>query len=230
MESYRGEREKGISEIYEAEINFVPIVLHVPKPGAIVYHARGERNSADCKTEMSFRKRHRVKNKNEIFRRKNIMAEAGISTLGITFGYGVETAAGTKPTAFTQLTRINTIGGITIEPEQIDASALEDAITRYVKGRADTGGTFTVTVNLTEETRTEWETLIENYQGLSDGKRMWFETVVPGFDDAFFVVAQPPEQIPQPEFSQNELLTVEMNLTIEEYKGMDAKVEFTAGV
>ena len=158
------------------------------------------------------------------------MAEAGISTLGITFGYGVETAAGTKPTAFTQLTRINTIGGITIEPEQIDASALEDAITRYVKGRADTGGTFTVTVNLTEETRTEWETLIESYQGLSDGKRMWFETVVPGFDDAFFVVAQPPEQIPQPEFSQNELLTVEMNLTIEEYKGMDAKVEFTAGV
>ena len=158
------------------------------------------------------------------------MAEAGISTLGITFGYGVETAVGTKPTAFTQLTRINTIGGITIEPEQIDASALEDAITRYVKGRADTGGTFTVTVNLTEETRTEWETLIESYQGLSDGKRMWFETVVPGFDDAFFVVAQPPEQIPQPEFSQNELLTVEMNLTIEEYKGMDAKVEFTAGV
>lgn len=156
------------------------------------------------------------------------MAEAGISTLGITFGYGVETAAGTKPTSFKQLTRINTIGGITIEPEQIDASALEDAITRYVKGRADTGGTFTVTVNLTDETRTEWDTLIESYQGLGDGKRMWFETVVPGFDDAFFVVAQPPEQIPQPEFSQNELLTVEMNLTIEEYKGMDAKVEFTA--
>lgn len=156
------------------------------------------------------------------------MAEAGISTLGITFGYGVETAAGTKPTSFKQLTRINTIGGITIEPMQIDASALEDAITRYVKGRADTGGTFTVTVNLTDETRTEWDTLIESYQGLGDGKRMWFETVVPGFDDAFFVVAQPPEQIPQPEFSQNELLTVEMNLTIEEYKGMDAKVEFTA--
>lgn len=155
------------------------------------------------------------------------MAEAGISTLGITFGYGVETTAGTKPTAFQQLTRINTIGGITIEPEQIDASALEDAITRYVKGRADTGGTFTVTVNLTDETRTEWDTLMESYQGLSGGKRMWFETIVPGFDDAFFVVAQPPGQIPQPEFSQNELLTVEMNLTIEEYKGMDTKVAFT---
>ena len=53
------------------------------------------------------------------------MAVAGISSLGITFGYGVETTAGTKPTSFKKLTRINTIGGITIEPEQIDASALK---------------------------------------------------------------------------------------------------------
>ena len=56
---------------------------------------------------------------------------------------------------------------------------------------------------------------------------MWFETIVPGFDDAFFVVAQPPTAIPQPEIGQNELLTVEMNLTIEEFKGMDTKVDFT---
>ena len=153
--------------------------------------------------------------------------EAGISTLGITFGYGVETTAGTKPTTFTKLNRINNIGGITIEPEQIDASALEDAVTRYVKGRADTGGTFPVTVNLTPETKEEWEALITAYKGLSGGKRMWFETIVPGFEDAFFVVAQPPEEIPQPEFSQNALLTVEMNLTIEEYVGMDTKVTFT---
>lgn len=157
------------------------------------------------------------------------MATAGLSSLGITFGYGVETAAGTKPTSFKKLTRIDTIGGITIEPEQIDASALEDFATRYVKGRADTGGSFPVTINLTDETRTEWETLITAYKGLTDGKRMWFETVIPGFKDAFFVVAQPPEQIPQPEIAQNELLKVEMPLTIEEYKGMDAKVELTEG-
>lgn len=157
------------------------------------------------------------------------MAEAGLSTLGITFGYGTETTAGTKPTSFKQLTRINAIGGINIEPEQIDASALEDAITRYVKGRADTGGSFPITVNLTDATKEEWETLITAYKELSGGKRMWFETIIPGFTDAFFVVAQPPEQIPQPEIGQNELLTVEMNLTIEEYKGMDTAVAFTPG-
>lgn len=102
------------------------------------------------------------------------MASAGVSTLGITFGYGVETTAGTKPTAFTRLTRINAIGGITIENEQIDASAVEDFITRYVRGRGDTGGSFPVTINFTAETVAEWEKLISDYEALTDGKRMWY--------------------------------------------------------
>ena len=157
------------------------------------------------------------------------MAAAGISTLGITFGYGTEATAGTKPTSFKQLTRINALGGINIEPEQIDASALEDFITRYVKGRADTGGSFPVTVNFTSDTVKEWQDLITAYKALSGGKRMWFETIIPGVTNSFFVIAQPPEEIPQPEIGQNELLTVEMNLTIEEYKGLDTSVEFTQG-
>lgn len=153
---------------------------------------------------------------------------AGISTLGITFGYGVETTAGTKPSEFKQLNRINSIGGITIENEQIDASALEDMVSRYVQGRGDTGGSFAVTVNFTPETMEEWQTVIDKYDTAKDSQlRMWFETIIPGFDDAFFVVAQPPTAIPQPELSQNELLTVEMGLTIEEYKGMETKVEFS---
>ena len=157
------------------------------------------------------------------------MAAAGISTLGITFGYGTEATAGTKPTSFKQLTRINALGGINIEPEQIDASALEDFITRYVKGRADTGGSFPVTVNFTSDTVEEWQELITAYKALSGGKRMWFETIIPGITNSFFVVAQPPEEIPQPEIGQNELLTLEMNLTIEEYKGLDTSVAFTPG-
>lgn len=152
------------------------------------------------------------------------MGAAGISTLGITFGYGVESTAGTKPTTFTKLNRINAIGGIAISNEQIDASALEDMVSRYVQGRGDTGGSFAVTVNATPETIAEWKAVIEAYKALTDGKRMWFETIIPGFDESFFVVAQPPTAIPQPEIGQNSLLTIEMNLTIEEYKGMDTKV------
>jgi hypothetical protein len=155
------------------------------------------------------------------------MALAGVSSLGITLGYGVEGTAGTKPTTFTELTRINTIGGITIENEQIDASALSDFTSRYIQGRGDTGGSFPVTVNFTPDTKDEWQTVIEAYNTAKEtGLRMWFETIIPGFEDAFFVVAQPPTAIPQPEIGQNELLTVEFNLTIEEYRGMEAKVAF----
>ena len=155
------------------------------------------------------------------------MALAGLSTLGITFGWGVETTAGTKPASFKQLTRINSIGGITIENEQIDASALEDLVSRYIQGRGDTGGSFPVSVNATPETYAEWEEVIEAYNTAKEtGKRIWFETIIPGFEEAEFVVAQPPTKIPAPEKTQNELLVVEMNLTIEEFIGMDTKVSF----
>ena len=157
------------------------------------------------------------------------MALAGLSTLGITFGWGVETTAGTKPASFKQLTRINSIGGITIENEQIDASALEDLVSRYIQGRGDTGGSFPVSVNATPETYAEWEEVIEEYNTAKEtGKRIWFETIIPGFEEAEFVVAQPPTKIPSPEKTQNELLVVEMNLTIEEFIGMNTKVAFEA--
>ena len=151
----------------------------------------------------------------------------GLSTLGITFGYGVEATAGTKPSSFTQLNRINNIGGISMDVEQIDASALEDTQTKYVAGRADTGGTWAVTVNFTDETATEWETLIGAYNtAQASNLNLWFEVILPNQSDAFFVVAQPPQQLPMPEIGQNELLTVEINLTVVEYKGWDTKVSF----
>lgn len=59
----------------------------------------------------------------------------GLSTLGIKFGYAVESTKGQKPAAFTILERCNSIGGIELPTENIDASALEDYITRYVAGK-----------------------------------------------------------------------------------------------
>ena len=156
------------------------------------------------------------------------MALAGISTLGITFGWGSEDTAGDKPASFTRLTRINSIAGITVENERIDASALEDFVSRYVQGRGDTGGSFPIGVNFTPETKEEWVAVINAFKTAQEsGKRIWFETIIPGFEESFFVVAQPPTTIPHPEIGQNELLVIEMGLTIEEYIGMETKVPFT---
>jgi len=154
------------------------------------------------------------------------MALPGMSTLGIRFLYGVETTIGQKPASFTELTRINGIGGITIDVETIDASALIDKVTRSVAGRGDTGGDFTVTVNITPDTITEWQTLISAYKTAKEaGKQTWFEVYHPDLTSgAFFIVAEPPREIPLPESGQNELWTVEMTLVINEYKGLDTAV------
>lgn len=157
------------------------------------------------------------------------MALAGISTLGVKFGYGIETNAGDKPSTFRQLTRINSIGGITISTETIDASALEDETTKSVAGRGNADSTMAVTVNLTQDTIAEWEALISAYTTAKDnGKAVWFEVYSPSLGgDAFFVVAEPPLHIPMPETNQNELWTVEMTLTVNDYKGMDTAVLFS---
>lgn len=150
------------------------------------------------------------------------MAQAGVSTLGILFGWA--NYSDSLPTKLTLLHRINSIGEITLDTEQIDASALEDLVSRYVAGRQDTGGTWDVTINLTDETRAEWETVIA---ADSSGKGLWFEVYSPYLAEGFYVLAQPPKQIPLPPSDQNALMTVTMSLTINEYRGMSTAVKPT---
>ena len=98
-------------------------------------------------------------------------------------------------------------------------------ITRYIAGRQDSGGTWSVTINLTDDTIDEWETLISASTTAQDsGLATWFEVYSPHLTKAFFLTAEPPREIPMPDFAQNELATVEMTLTINEYIGMDTAV------
>lgn len=151
--------------------------------------------------------------------------EAGISTLGVKLGYALETVSGQKPSAFTQLERVNGIGGIELSTEQIDASALEDYVTRYVKGRQDTGGQWEITFNRTDEVVTQVKAMMSAYENRGTGLRMWFEVWSPSATQGYFVVAQPPSAIPLPEIGQNELETFAIQLTIEEYKELDTAIE-----
>lgn len=150
---------------------------------------------------------------------------SGVSTLGVTLSYGVEATAGTKPETFTLLPRVNAISGIELDVETIDASALEDYQERSISGRQSTGGDWSVTFNLTTETEAIIESMLEAAAtATAANKRTWFQVISPNLTKAFFVVAQPGTKIPMPDFSQNELLTVDVTLTIDEYIGMDTKV------
>lgn len=154
----------------------------------------------------------------------------GLSTLGITLSFGVETISGTKPTKFTVLHRCNDIPEITLETETIDASALEDMQSRYIAGRQDTGGEWSPVFNLTEDVITELEDMMEAAAtGLESGLRTWFQVTVPNLTKAFFVVGQPGTKIPLPAMAQNELLTGSISIAIDEYVGLDTKVQPTDG-
>lgn len=147
------------------------------------------------------------------------MAEAGLSTLGVKV-YQAETTGATKVTTaedYSQLTRINSIGEVTITPENIDASALEDMKSRYVAGRSTVTDALTITINATDETIAEWKAIA--------GKTICIMIDIPGLSDAFFIIVQVPTTLPLPSLDQNALLTMAVNCTVNEFIGLDTKVE-----
>lgn len=154
------------------------------------------------------------------------MAEYGLTTLGVKVGYAVETALNTKPAALTTLTRINSIGEISIDQEAIDVSALEDYITRYKAGRANASETIDVVVNVTDETTTAWAGVISAYEALTGGKACWLEIVVPGLTKAFWIRFQPPKKLPVPSMDQNANLTMTISLVVNDFD-LDTAVSLT---
>ena len=149
--------------------------------------------------------------------------EAGLSTLGITFGYAV---GSTKPSSFTQLDRIVSIGEASVSNETIDVSCLEDLTSKFVRGRGTMTDTIPVVVNWTDETRQEWETVLSTFEGRTSGQSMWWEIIVPGMTKAAFFKAQPPTALPIPSMEQNTAFQNTMNLVFESLEGWDTKVNF----
>ena len=51
---------------------------------------------------------------------------------------------------------------------------------------------------------------------------------IPNMTDAFFVIVQVPATLPLPALDQNALLTMAINCTVNNFIGLDEKVEITA--
>lgn len=149
--------------------------------------------------------------------------EAGLSTLGITFGYAVGSS---KPSAFTQLERIVSIGEMSVEPETIDVSTLEDYTSKFVAGRGTITDSLPVVVNFTDEVEAQWDAVLSAYAGRATGESLWFEIIVPNKAKAAFFKAQPPAKLPIPSMEQNASFQATINLTVEDLVGWDTKVAF----
>ena len=155
---------------------------------------------------------------------------AGISTLQMKVGYCAETTAGTRPTSgYTMLQRCVSVGALAITQENLDATALEDNIKKYIAGIGDTGGSTTLKFNISTGTATEIEGMITAYNtAAASSKGMWFQVWSPYMTKAFFFKGQPPQKVGMPEIGVNAVLQVDVPITVEEYHGLDTGSEPTA--
>lgn len=87
-----------------------------------------------------------------------------LSTIGVKFGWAVETTAGTKPTAFEWVERCSKIAGITLTKDKIDVTCFEDTIKQYIGGVSDTGGDWNLNFNGSATFVTAWNALITAYE------------------------------------------------------------------
>lgn len=103
-----------------------------------------------------------------------------ISTAGISIGYAVETTAGTKPSAFTDIPNVKTIGEFNPEPSTLEVTDLSDTEwKRYIPGLKDPGGAIALTVNMTKAFLTAWAALVSAAEtGLASDKATWFQVEV----------------------------------------------------
>lgn len=143
--------------------------------------------------------------------------------MGIKLGWAAATAdTNTLPSSVTRLHRINATSEINIEPETIDASALEDYIEQSVAGRASTGGTYTITVNETDTTVDEWGDV---FASSAANGGVWIEEWSPNLESANWIFVQTPTKYPKSAKEQNGLQTVEISCTIVSYYGQGTAIE-----
>lgn len=150
------------------------------------------------------------------------------TTLGVKFGYAVEATAGTRPASgYIQIPRCKSVGGVSLSPEQIDVSCLEDFISKYAEGRADTGGTWEMSF-YTGAMAALKTLLSSSATAKSAGKGVWFVVWIPELTDSFFVKAAVPTKLAMGDVGDNAALEIPLSLTIEEYEGLATAVEPTA--
>lgn len=121
------------------------------------------------------------------------MAAISLSTAGILCGYGVETTAGTKPTAFIQLERAMSLPSLNPTPENIDVTPLDATEWKeYINGLKDTGGALAIKFSLNDAFQTAWDTFVEAFEtAKAANKAVWFVFWIPGMAKSFFFTCEP---------------------------------------
>ena len=156
------------------------------------------------------------------------MGTLALSTIGVIFGWGVETTAGQKPTTFKQIEECISIGGVELTSDKLDATPLEATTKRYIKGHEDTGGELQTTFNYTESFEAQWNEMYEAYEtAKAAGKSIWFTAYHPSKENANFYIVEP-GSIPAPEYAVGNVLQVTISNTLVDLPEASTAIKPTA--
>lgn len=137
-----------------------------------------------------------------------------LAAIGVKLGYAAETTAGERPSAgYKALPDIKSTPSLNSTPNTADATTFDnEEYTTYVELLKDLGGALEFSANFTQALIDEWGSMMETYNALSGGKRMWYTISVPGVDKAVFFAGQPSE-MGIPEMSANSLVETSVYIT-----------------
>lgn len=125
-----------------------------------------------------------------------------ISAAGVSIYYAVEANVGVCPSSgfkqkatsatLTIADFVTGISGLGADYDMLDVTPLsETSRHRFIKSLQSNDGSIELNCNINPTSREDWGKIVTEFGNLTGGKMMWFEFILPGDTDGFFVRGEP---------------------------------------
>lgn len=116
-----------------------------------------------------------------------------LSTIGARFGYGYESTAGTRPTAYTNVPNPKSTPDFNPEPNTGETTSLNnEEFTSYMPLLKDLGGALAFTIGMSQKLLTDWNAMCDTAEtNETSGRATWFTVYHPGLSEAMFFPGKP---------------------------------------
>lgn len=125
-----------------------------------------------------------------------------ISSAGVKILYAPESTVDTCPsTGFKEKASgatlniadyVTGVSGLGADYDMYDVTPLSETVRhRFIKGLQNNDGSIELNANINPTSRADWDAIVDEFAALTGGKMLWFEFILPGDTDGFFVRAEP---------------------------------------
>ena len=161
------------------------------------------------------------------------VSTTGVTSIGGTLSYAIPTTPGVVPTtagSFVELARIAELPELNEEASQVDLTAIKDSSKRYGLGRTDNGGSYSVTVLVSNDTIAQWEAVQTDQDDGNGGERdLCFQITLPDMTKSWFIFGRVPQKLSIPNITNgDDAVQINVPIIVSKNHGLDTKVEPTS--